>query len=239
MAFKIKKLELEGKTVSRKKYDRQIAKMELALILAQRKVIEHRARVIVCFEGCDAAGKGGAIKRLMMNFDPRGFMVHPIGAPTDLEQSHHYLWRFWQCLPAREKIAIFDRTWYGRVLVERVEGFASKEEVRRAYREIREFERWLTDDGYLLIKFWLQIGKNEQLQRFKERQDSEYKRWKITEEDWRNRAKWDKYQKAVDIMIRETSTPHAPWTVVEANDKHFARLKVIDTVLKTIGKRLQ
>lgn len=239
MAFKISKIKLDGKDVPDKKYAKKIRKMELALILAQRSVIEHKARVVICFEGCDAAGKGGAIKRLMMPLDPRGYMVYPIAAPSTLERSHHYLWRFWKCLPAREKIAIMDRTWYGRVLVERVEGFAKPEEWKRAFDEIRHFEKMLTDDGYILIKFWLQISKAEQLERFKERQDSEYKRWKITEEDWRNRAKWEKYEKAVNDMIEKTSTADAPWTVVEANDKNFARLKVIQTVLDTLKKRLK
>ena len=194
--------------------------------------------VLILFEGWDAAGKGGAIKRLVQHLDPRGYEVVPVAAPNDTEKSHHYLWRFWQAVPAAGRISIFDRTWYGRVLVERVEGFCQETEWRRAYREINEFEQQLTNYGAVVVKFWLHIDKDEQLRRFREREDTPEKRWKITDEDWRNREKWDAYKVAVDEMLFRTSTRKAPWTVVAANSKEYARWLVLKTVTEAIDSAL-
>ena len=197
-----------------------------------------RIPVLILFEGWDAAGKGGAIKRLVQNLDPRGYEVTPVSAPNDTEKSHHYLWRFWQAVPAAGRISIFDRTWYGRVLVERVEGFCQEAEWRRAYREINEFEQQLTNFGAVVVKFWLHIDKDEQLRRFREREETPEKRWKITEEDWRNREKWDAYKVAVDEMLFRTSTRKAPWTVVAANSKEYARWLVLKTVTEAMDSAL-
>ena len=194
--------------------------------------------MLVLFEGWDAAGKGGAIKRLVRNFDPRGYEVTPISAPNDTERDHHYLWRFWQAIPSAGRIGVFDRTWYGRVLVERIEGFCSEADWRRAYREINEFEEQLTRFGAVIVKFWLHIDKDEQLRRFQGREDTPEKQWKITEEDWRNRDKWDAYKMAVDEMLFRTSTRQAPWTVVEANSKEYARCKVLRTVAEAMERAL-
>lgn len=194
--------------------------------------------VLILFEGWDAAGKGGAIKRLVQHLDPRGYEVVPVAAPNDTEKSHHYLWRFWQAVPAAGRISIFDRTWYGRVLVERVEGFCQETEWRRAYREINEFEQQLTNYGAVVVKFWLHIDKDEQLRRFREREDTPEKRWKITDEDWRNREKWDAYKVAVDEMLFRTSTRKASWTVVAANSKEYARWLVLKTVTEAIDSAL-
>lgn len=194
--------------------------------------------VLILFEGWDAAGKGGAIKRLVQHLDPRGYEVIPVGAPNDTEKSHHYLWRFWQTVPAAGRIGVFDRTWYGRVLVERVEGFCQEAEWRRAYREINEFEQQLTNYGAVVVKFWLHIDKDEQLRRFREREETPEKRWKITDEDWRNREKWDAYKVAVDEMLFRTSTRKAPWTVVAANSKEYARWLVLKTVTEAMESAL-
>jgi len=217
--------------VGRKEFEKELAGYQVELVGLQRKIVDQGRRVIIGFEGWDAAGKGGAIKRLILYMDPRGYEVHPIGPPTDMELKHHYLRRFWQRLPARGKLTIFDRTWYGRVLVERVEGFASKAEWKRAYDEINDFERVLVDDGYLLLKFFLHISSKEQLRRFKARQADPLKQWKITEDDWRNRKKRPQYLKAVEDMLARTHTETAPWTLVEADSKRYARLKVVRTVI--------
>ncbi len=198
------------------------------------KKFEKRSLVAV-FEGNDAAGKGGSIRRVVQALDPRITRVIPIAAPSDEEQAQPYLWRFWRHIPRRGHTTIFDRSWYGRVLVERVEGFATDGAWMRAYEEIRNFEAELTDYGVIVVKFWLSIDKDEQLRRFKEREKIGYKRYKITEEDWRNREKWDDYARAVHDMVDRTGTTHAPWTLVEANDKYFARVKV----LKTLADRLE
>lgn len=217
--------------VGRKEFEKELAGYQVELVGLQRKIVDQGRRVIIGFEGWDAAGKGGAIKRLILYMDPRGYEVHPIGPPTEMELKHHYLRRFWQRLPARGKLTIFDRTWYGRVLVERVEGFASKAEWKRAYDEINDFERVLVDDGYLLLKFFLHISSKEQLRRFKARQADPLKQWKITEDDWRNRKKRPQYLKAVEDMLARTHTETAPWTLVEADSKRYARLKVVRTVI--------
>ncbi len=200
---------------------------------------EHRVPVIAMFEGWDAAGKGGTIERLVANLDPRGYDVVSIAAPSSEEKAQHYLWRFWHHLPKAGHLAVFDRSWYGRVLVERVEGFCTPEEWRRGYREIREFERQLTDFGAVLLKFWLHIDRDEQLRRFEERKGDPFKGYKLTDEDWRNRDKWDLYRAAVTEMLGRTSTTYAPWTVVEANDKHFARVKVLESVCGAVEKGIK
>lgn len=194
--------------------------------------------LIIAFEGWDAAGKGGAIRRLTERLDPRGYVVHAISAPRGDDAEHPYLWRFWRRLPEAGQIAIFDRTWYGRVLVERIEGFCTEDEWRRAYREINQFERQLVDFGTILVKFWLHISEDEQLRRFEERRDTPYKTWKLTDEDWRNRDKWEPYTEAVEDMLLKTSTTVAPWTVVPANDKLHARVHVLQTVVDTLERQL-
>ena len=182
------------------------------------------------FEGNDASGKGGSIRRVVQALDPRISRVIPVAAPSDEEKAQPYLWRFWRYIPGKGHVTIFDRCWYGRVLVERVENLCSEEEWVRAYEEIRTFEAELSNYGIIVMKFWLSIDKDEQLQRFKEREKVGYKRYKITEEDWRNRDKWDAYKEAVHVMVDRTTTIKAPWTLVEANDKYFARIKVIETI---------
>ena len=171
--------------------------------------------------------------------DPRGFVVHPTASPNDIEKAHHYLWRFWVDMPKAGHVTIFDRTWYGRVMVERIEGFCSRQEWQRAYREINDMEKDLADAGAIVLKFWMQIDKDEQAKRFSARQENPEKQWKITDEDWRNREKWDQYEEAVDEMLIRTSTPYAPWIVVEGNCKYYARIKVLETVVNAIEKRLE
>ncbi len=205
--------------------------------LARRAAEEHQSTVLV-FEGWDAAGKGGAIRRLTAALDARWYRVVPIGPPTDEEGSHHYLWRFWRHLTRAGRILIFDRSWYGRVLVERVEDLATEAEWRRAYHEVNEFERRLTDHGMLVLKFWLHITDEEQRRRFKEREQTPHKRWKLTAEDRRNRRKRRRYVEAVTEMVRRTSTSEAPWILVEANDKSFARIRVLQEVSERLEAAL-
>ena len=222
--------ELESKA-----YKKSLAKYQGQLNLLQRKAKNKKVSTILVFEGWDAGGKGGAIRRITSALDAREAQVIPIAAPTDEEKAHHYLWRFWRHLPRAGRITIFDRSWYGRVLVERVEGFATEEEWARAYTEINAFERQLVEHDVILLKFWLHISKDEQLKRFKAREETSFKRWKITDEDWRNREQWDAYETAVHAMVGRTSTQVAPWVLVEANDKKFARVKV----LRTLCERLE
>lgn len=202
------------------------------------RLYQKKMPVVLGFEGWDAAGKGGAIKRLTRALDPRGFEVVPTAAPSPVELNHQYLWRFWRALPKDGHIAIFDRTWYGRVMVERIEGFARPDQWVRAYAEINQFERSLTEWGAVVLKFWLHIDPDEQLRRFVDRQQTPEKQWKITDEDWRNRDKWPKYEEAVDQMLSLTSTLDAPWIIVESNDKRYARLKVIESVISALEERL-
>lgn len=220
-------------------YKQQLREEQARLSKLQLSIYEHQIPVLVLFEGWDAAGKGGAIKRLTDILDPRSYVVSPFAAPTHDEKVHHYLWRFWRQLPTAGKIAIFDRSWYGRVLVERVEGFATEPEWRRAYQEINEFEEQLTSAGYVVVKLWLHISREEQLKRFTERQNNPLKQYKLTEEDWRNREKWPFYEVAVNHMIQRTSTPTAPWTIIAANDKYFARVKIIQAVTQAIRQGLK
>lgn len=219
-----------------KEYWRRIGEEQLRLHLLQRKLFQTRKAACVAFmEGWDAAGKGGAIKRVTETLDPRGFEVVAFAAPKGDEKTHHYMWRFWKNVPPLGRLSIFDRTHYGRVLVERVEGFCSEEEWRRAYREINEWEGHLLSSGCIVVKFWLHITQDEQLRRFRSRERDPYRRFKLTEEDWRNRARFKEYEEAVEHMLQRTSTPLAPWTVVEANDKYWARVKIV----KTLADRLE
>jgi polyphosphate kinase 2 (PPK2 family) len=217
-----------------KKDNDELKKLQLKMLRIQQGVWHSKDRVIIALEGSDAAGKGGAIRRVTEIMDPRGVHVHPIGAPDPVEQGKHYLYRFWTKLPEKGSIAIFDRTWYGRVLVERVEKLIKKDEWERAYGEINHFEKMLTDDGVKIIKILLKISKKEQMQRFEDRLRDPYKQWKITEEDIRNRSKWNDYNKAYDQMITETDKKHAKWHVVDTDDKDEARLKVLHIITKEL-----
>lgn len=213
------------------------ARAELAMLCRRAK--EKGISTLVAFEGVDAAGKGGSIRRLTSALDARDYRVIPVAAPSDEERAQHYLWRFWRHLPRAGRVTVFDRTWYGRVLVERIEGFATAAEWMRAYAEINDFEEQLVQEGCVLVKFWVQITKDEQYRRFKERESIAYKKWKLTDEDWRNRAKWDQYEAAVHEMVERTSTGHAPWVLVEGNDKNYARIKILRTVCEHLRKRLE
>jgi polyphosphate:AMP phosphotransferase len=215
--------------LSKPDYKKQLKQCQARLNQLHRKALKKKISTILLFEGADAAGKGGAIRRVTAALDARHYQVIPIAAPTDEERAHHYLWRFWRHLSRAGRINIFDRSWYGRVLVERVEGFAAEHEWKRAFAEINEFEEQLTDHGILLLKYWVHISKEEQLERFEARKLVPHKRWKLTEEDWRNREKWDDYEWAVNDIVEHTSTHSAPWVLVEGNDKRFARIKVIST----------
>ncbi|SRR5581483_5542986 len=228
--------ELEHKQVSEKEYREKLKEQQIKLLRFQRILGETKTSVVIVVEGPDAAGKGGAIKRLVERLDPRMVRVYSVIKPTAEEYRHHYMWRFWNKLPACGEIAIFDRSWYGRVLVERVEGFATEDEWKRAYREINELERTLMDDNTVLIKFYLHITKDEQLARFKSRQGDPLKHWKISEEDWRNRKKWNQHNAAAMEMFERTSNDRAPWHIIGANYKWYARLKVVKTVVKALEK---
>jgi len=227
-----------SQTFERRKYGDELERLQGRLNALSRHKRFGKISVVAAFEGPDAAGKGGAIKRVTQAFDARFCRVIPIAAPTDEERAQPYLWRFWRQLPRRGHVAIFDRSWYGRVLVERVEGFAAEADWRRAYGEINDFEEELARHGVVLAKFWLQIDKSEQAKRFKERAAIAHKRFKLTPEDWRNRRKWDAYQTAVCDMVENTGAERAPWTLVEANDKRWARVKVLRTMCERIEAAL-
>jgi len=228
-----------SKSLDEESYEAQLEKYQARLRELQLRCHDEHRPVIIACEGWDAAGKGGAIRRLLGSLDPRGYNVVPIAAPKGDEATHHYLWRFWRHIPRAGHWTIFDRTWYGRVLVERVEGFAQEAEWRRAFQEIREFEQSLANYGTVLVKLWFHISPEVQLQRFREREQTEHKRYKITPEDWRNREKHDQYRNAVTEMIAGTSTSYAPWTIVEANDKLWARIKVMKTIADAVGRGLR
>ena len=234
---KIENVDLD-KLLSDCDYDKELDKQQKILSKLHDKIYKNKIPLIIAFEGWDAAGKGGTIKRIAAAFDPRGCQAVPVAAPDNYELSRHYLWRFWSKLPKTGHIAIFDRTWYGRVLVERVERFTPESRCEQAYQEINEFEKELHDSGAIIIKFWLQIDKDEQLKRFNERQTTPEKQWKITDDDWRNREKWDEYEIAVDDMIAKTSTEFSSWHIIEANDKNFARIKALKIVNEAIQARL-
>jgi polyphosphate kinase 2 (PPK2 family) len=223
-----------SKTLTREEYKQQLIQYQVRLGQLGYQVYVQKRPVVIVYEGWDAGGKGGNIKRVTSALDPRGYVVYPIAAPAGEDKTHHYLWRFWRRLPEKGQIAIFDRSWYGRVMVERIEGFCTEEEWKRAFREINQFERQLVDFGTILVKFWIHISRDEQLARFETRKDTAYKAWKLTDEDWRNREKWDMYQEAVEDMLLKTSTITAPWTIVEGNSKYYARVKALKTVVETL-----
>ncbi len=215
-----------------KVYQKKISKLATQLYM-------HKIPVVIGYEGWDAAGKGGNIRRLSSALDPRGFDVVPISAPTPTEKNHHYMWRFLKELPKTGHIAIFDRTWYGRVMVERIEGYCSQDEWSRAFEEINEFEKYLADEGHIVLKFFINVDNAEQLRRFEARRDTPEKNWKLTDEDWRNREKWDVYHSAISQMIDNTNTAHAPWHVIPSNDKSFARIKVLKIVTNAFETALE
>lgn len=221
---------LEHPALSDGEYKPALKQAQLQLLTYQRALSDSKRSVVVLFEGPDAAGKGGAIRRMVERLDPRLLRVHSVVKPTEEEYCHHYMWRFWSKLPRYGQTAVFDRSWYGRVLVERVEGFASDREWKRAYEEINHFEKSLFDDGTVFVKIYLHISKDEQLSRFKRREADPYKHWKITDEDWRNRRKWDEHNAAAEAMFEKTSTPSSEWTIIPANYKWHARIEVIRAV---------
>lgn len=235
---KLRDVPLEGKTLDEEEYKKELKELQAKLGQLHNRLYRKRVPVIIAYEGWDAAGKGGNIKRLTGALDPRGFEVHPIASPEPHEKARHYLWRFWTRLPKDGHIAIFDRTWYGRVMVERLEGFCSENDWQRAYYEMNEFEQELHNWGAVILKFWVQIDKDTQLARFTERQNTPSKQWKITDEDWRNREKWDLYEQAVDEMLQKTSTTYAPWHILESVDKKYARIKALHIVIDALEKAL-
>jgi len=231
----IRALRLD-QALEKKEYKEEYEALQARLGALSRRPRFRKHSVVAVFEGNDAAGKGGAIRRVVSSIDARYCRTVPVAAPTEEERAQPYLWRFWRHLPRRGRLLLFDRSWYGRVLVERVEGFAPEHDWLRAYSEINEFERSMTRHGVVLVKFWLAVSPEVQLQRFKEREKTPYKQYKLTEEDWRNRDKWDAYLAAACEMIERTSVEHAPWVLVEANDKNYARIKVMKTVAKALTR---
>ena len=224
-----------SRRLEKKDYKAQLKYYHARLNQLQHEAYNKKISTIALFEGPDAAGKGGAIRKVVAALDPHHYSVIPFGAPDAVETAHHYLWRFWRILPRAGNVLISDRSWYGRVLVERIEGFADEREWRRAYAEINDFEEQLIEHGIILMKYWIQISKEEQLARFQVRAETPHKRWKLTDEDWRNREKWDLYQQAAHDMVQYTSTHKAPWVLVEGDDKRFARIKV----LKSLCQRME
>lgn len=222
-----------------KMYKKKLKLLQYEMLNVQQLLFNKKIGLILAFEGMDAAGKGGAIKRLIEHIDPRGYVVHPISAPQPHELRYNYMQRFWRKLPQHGQIAIFDRSWYGRVLVERIEGFAKKNEWTRAYDEINNFEKSLTDGDYIIIKFWIHVSNEEQLKRFKDREKNPYKAWKLTDEDWRNREKWPEYVDAANEMFEKTDKKNAPWILVAGNDKKFARVQVLQETLSHIERALE
>ena len=227
----VKRAFAAPETPDRDDYQTKLLEYENRIRDIHYLLYKRKLPLIIVYEGWDAAGKGGNIMRLVRHMNPRGYDVVPVGRPDQTEADHHYLWRFYQHFPKAGHVTIFDRSWYGRVLVERVEGYCEEYEWKRAYNEINEMEQAYVESGGGLVKFWLEISKDEQLRRFNQRQDDPLKQWKITDEDWRNRKKWDQYEEAVDEMLARTSMPDAPWTVIESDDKWFARLKTLKTVI--------
>lgn len=225
----------QSRALEQDDYKKQLKQYQLRLLNMQLRLRERKNSLVLVVEGPDAAGKGGAIKRVVERLDPRFVRVYSIIKPTPEENQHHYLWRFWNKLPAYGNIAIFDRSWYGRVLVERVEGFCTEAEWKRAYREINEFERQLTDDGTILVKLFIHVSKEEQLSRFRARESDPYKHWKISDEDWRNRRHWNEHVEAAEDMFEKTGTENAPWTVIPGNYKWFTRVRTVKTVCERIA----
>jgi polyphosphate:AMP phosphotransferase len=233
----IRKLDLTQE-IPEKTYERELAKFQRKLAVLTRHRRFGRHALVLAFEGSDAAGKGGAIRRVSGALDARQYVIIPVAAPTEEERAQPYLWRFWRHVPAKSGITIFDRTWYGRVLVERVEGYCTVSDWMRAYDEINQFEEQLVQSGIVVCKFWLQISKEEQYRRFKAREKTPFKNFKITADDWRNRKKWGAYEQAVADMVDRTSTEIAPWTLVESEHKYFARIKVLRTIVRTLERAL-
>ena len=219
-----------SKSISKKEYRKELALGQARLAKLHAEALQRKIPIILVFEGPDAAGKGGSIRQITETLDARYYKLYPFAAPTDIENAHHYLWRFWSCVPRAGRMSIFDRSWYGRVLVERVEGFACDDEWRRAFAENNDFEDQLIESGIVLLKFWMQISKDEQLARFKAREETPHKRWKLQDEDWRNRERWDEYEVATHEMIQQTSVKDSPWILVENEDKHYGRIKVLNAV---------
>ncbi|MCC6575649.1 MAG: UDP-galactose-lipid carrier transferase [Planctomycetes bacterium] len=235
MTLALDRIDLSQRFDDKKAYERRLEKAQYQMLLIQRWMFEHKREAVLVFEGWDAAGKGGSIRRLVEKLDPRGYSVVPVSAPKPQERGQHYLQRFWNRMPEPGTLGIFDRSWYGRVLVERVEKFAKKDEWKRAYREINDFERMLVDDHAPVVKFFLHISKDEQLRRFKERENDPFKNWKIGPDDWRNRKQWKKYVAAVDDMFERTSTPHAPWHGIASEHKWFGRVQVLETAVDQLA----
>ncbi|MBX9743328.1 MAG: UDP-galactose-lipid carrier transferase [Chthoniobacterales bacterium] len=229
----------QNKSISKEVFLKELKKYQLNLLQLQLRLKESNRSVAIVIEGPDAAGKGGAIKRLVECLDPRLVRVYSIVKPTQEEYRHHYMWRFWNKIPAKGELVIFDRSWYGRVLVERVEGFATGREWKQAYQEINEFERTLINNGTIIVKAFMMITKEEQLRRFKARAAEPFKHWKINEEDWRNRRKWKEHNEAATVMFEKTSTKLAPWTIIAANYKWYARVKLAQTVYEKIESELK
>jgi polyphosphate kinase 2 (PPK2 family) len=232
----LKKLLKDGDFPSEdsKNFGEILEKLQLKLLRIQQGIWHNKSRVLVLFEGFDAAGKGGSIRRMVEKLDPRGVKVHAFGPPSPEEQGRHYLYRFWQALPAPGEWAVFDRSWYGRVLVEKVKKLATKERLAQAYEEINQAEKMLADDGIELIKIFLAISPEEQLKRFEARIKDPYKQWKITPEDIEARAHWDEYVQATEEMLEKTSTAASPWKLVPADHKHYARRKVLETAIERL-----
>ena len=227
------------KRLTKARYEQELGPLQVRLRELGFEIFKKDVPVLCVFEGWDAAGKGGAIKRITEMSDPRGFFVSAFAAPKGEERTHNYLWRFWKALPRTGQIGVWDRSHYGRVLVERVEGFCTNDEWRRAFREINEFEAHQCSYGMVMCKFWLHVTQEEQLRRFKGRELDPFRSYKLTDEDWRNREKWNDYSVAVEDMLLHCSTNYAPWTVVEANDKYYARVKVLRTVVDRIEQRMK
>ncbi|MCM1283541.1 MAG: polyphosphate:AMP phosphotransferase [Muribaculaceae bacterium] len=234
---KLEEIDLD-RTLTEEEYRAHLDRYQSRLRELHNEIYREKIPVIIAYEGWDAAGKGGNIKRITGALDPRGYEVHPIASPEPHEKARHYLWRFWNRLPKTGHVAIFDRTWYGRVMVERLEGFCSENDWQRAYNEINEFEKELYDWGAVILKFWVQIDKDTQLARFTDRQNTPEKQWKITDEDWRNREKWDLYEDAVNEMLKKTNSTYAPWHILESNDKRYARIKALKIVVDAMEKAL-
>jgi polyphosphate kinase 2 (PPK2 family) len=222
----------------KREYREVLDALQRDMLDLQMRLLRSKRSLVLVFEGPDAAGKGGVIRRVVEKLDPRVVRVHPVGKPTDEELARHYLWRFWTRLPRRGEMCIFDRSWYGRVLVERVEGFATEAEWRRAYAEINTFEKWLVDDGAVMMKFYLHISKAEQLRRFKARAADPLKHWKINDEDWRNRRKWKQHNLAADDMMRLTHSTRAPWHFVGSDFKWWMRVAVMKQIVRTLTREL-
>ena len=225
-------------TLDKKSYREELAICQARLASLHQQAVQKKLSTILVFEGPDAAGKGGAIRHITSALDARNFKVYPFAAPTDVEHSYHYLWRFWSCISRAGRMTIFDRSWYGRVLVERIEQFAGDDEWRRAFAEINDFEDRLLGHGIILRKFWMHISKEEQLKRFKDREETPHKRWKLVEEDWRNRERWDEYALAAHKMIQRTSVKKSQWILVENENKRYGRIKVLNSVCEALENAL-